>query len=190
METQSCGMPFVCRLYLTENGHENLYEEDIAVPTPTPFLRSLFLSLLIPLSIPTLPILWMLLLFLHVVMSPPLLSFPRARKRALLAPSQITQSISSERGGGRQEEQWRQGGKQKQRGGGIRKRAWNREERKERAAGGGGGWWRGGDGGEKDLRGTELKNGAGWVNSVFEKKDRDKDSYEKDGRVLGAWREN
>lgn len=84
-------------------------------------------------------------------MSPPLLSFPRARKRALLAPSQITQSISSERGGGRREERWREGkeGRQKERGGGIRKRAWNREEG-------------GGVGGEKDLRGTEAgKNGAG-----------------------------
>lgn len=82
----------------------------------------------IPPSIPTLPILWMLLLFLHVVMSPPLLSFPRARKRVLLAPSQITQSISSESRGGLWEVE---GGRQTERGGGIGKNVWNREKRKE-----------------------------------------------------------
>lgn len=88
-------------------------------------------------------------------MSPPLLSFPRARKRALLAPSQITQSISSESRGG-----WREveGGRQKERGGGIGKRAWNREERKE-------------GGSEKkeweELKQEKKKNSAGWVNSVF-----------------------
>lgn len=79
-------------------------------------------------------------------MSPPLLSFPRASKRALLAPSQITQSISSEReakrrGGESKKEQAVKGGE---------------ERNSSRGKGGGAREGSGGGGGEKDLRRIEA----------------------------------
>lgn len=79
-------------------------------------------------------------------MSPPLLSFPRASKRALLAPSQITQSISSEReakrrGGESKKEQAVKGGE---------------ERNSSRGKGGGAREGSGVGGGEKDLRRIEA----------------------------------
>lgn len=82
-------------------------------------------------------------------MSPPLLSFPRARKRAPLAPSQITQSISSEREGGRD------GGEGEGERGRNKKESveTERKGKKEQQEGG---WRTAKEGGEKDLRRIEA----------------------------------
>lgn len=45
--------------------------------------------------------------------------------------------------------------------------------------------------GKRPKRNWSRKNGAGWVNSVFQKKDRDKDSYEREVRASAdMWRQN
>lgn len=83
---------------------------------------------------------------------PPLLSFPWARMRALLAPSQITQSISSENRG-----EWWEGGRQKEGMGGRKDYGAQRKGKK--------GEWK------RPLRNRSRKKmyGAEWVNSVFKK---------------------